>query len=151
MVKKVAATTKNLRMSPFKVRAVANQVRNMPLSEARAYLGLSQKKAAQYLLKTINSAVANATHNSSMPESELKLLNLQIGEANTYRKPKYRARGRMDIMRTTFSHIFVEVGMDFVEEKVVKTEKTNQVESPRKTVEEDKVTKKQEKSKAEKE
>lgn len=104
-------------MSPFKVRAIANQVRDMQLPQVRSYLGLSQKKAAQYLLKTINSAVANAVHNSNLLEKDLSLISLQIGEARTYRKPKYRARGRMDIMRTTFSHIFVVVGAQLPDEK----------------------------------
>ena len=89
----------------------------------RRHTWVCQRKASGPLLKTINSAIANAVNNESMEESTLELKDLQIGESMTYKKPKYRARGRMDIMRTTFSHIRVQVGSIQEEENLVKDSK----------------------------
>ena len=122
-MKTVKAINRNVRISPDKVRVMAKQIKGMSLKDAQAYLGLSQRKASGPLLKTINSAIANAVNNESMEESTLELKDLQIGESMTYKKPKYRARGRMDIMRTTFSHIRVQVGSIQEEENLVKDSK----------------------------
>lgn len=103
----IVAKLNNVRHSPRKVRTVANEYKQMPLSVLRERLVFSRKKAASYILKAVNSAVANATNNLNLREDELTLASLVVGEGRRIRKPKYRARGRMDMTLTRYSNIRV--------------------------------------------
>ena len=55
------ASAKFVRISPFKVRQVANVVRGMNVNEAMNMLKHMNKRAALPLFRLIQSAVANAT------------------------------------------------------------------------------------------
>lgn len=103
----VIAQTKNIRHSPYKMRVVAREVSNMSIQEAQKMLAMSNKKAAPYILKTLNSAVANAVNNFELSEQNLIIKDIQIGEGMSYRKPKFRARGRLNFTKSRFSHIRV--------------------------------------------
>ena len=104
---RVTAQLKDIRHSPFKMRVMAMAVKKMPVEEARNVLKLSSKKASRYLLKVFESAVANAKNNFALDEKSLVTAEIQIGEGRKLRKPNYRARGQMDMMKSRFSHIRV--------------------------------------------
>ena len=55
-----------LRVSPYKVRQVLELVRGLPVEDAERMLLLCEKDAADDVLKILNSAMANAEHNSSL-------------------------------------------------------------------------------------
>ena len=48
---------------PFKVRLIADQIRNKPVEEALNILTFSNKKAAVLVKKVLSSAISNAEHN----------------------------------------------------------------------------------------
>ncbi len=104
---KVIAKLNNVRHSPFKMRVVVNAVKDLSIAEARTRLRLSPKKAARYVLKTLNSAVANAVNNFNLDESKLKIEEMQVGEGRRYKKPRYRARGRLNILKSRYSNLRV--------------------------------------------
>lgn len=107
MSRTVTATTKYIRQSPQKVRAIANQVRQMPLDKAVEYLNVSNKKAATPVRKTLQSAIANATNNHDLAINQLNLKSIEVNTGPTFRRPNYRARGRLDIVRKRNCHIKV--------------------------------------------
>ncbi len=51
----IKATAKYIKISPKKVRLVADLVRKTPLQEALDYLSFSSQRAARPVLKIINS------------------------------------------------------------------------------------------------
>ncbi|MCW8827331.1 MAG: 50S ribosomal protein L22, partial [Gammaproteobacteria bacterium] len=51
------------RISPQKVRLVADQVRGLKVDSALELLAFSNKKAATIVKKVLESAIANAEHN----------------------------------------------------------------------------------------
>ena len=65
------AILRNARISPQKVRLVADQVRGMPVEKAEQLLAFSPKKAAHLVKKVLLSAVANAEHNDGADIDEL--------------------------------------------------------------------------------
>ena len=67
------ATVRYLQVSPYKIRQVLDIVRGLPVDDAIRVLQLSQKDAAQPILKLLDSAVANAEHNRQLPADELYL------------------------------------------------------------------------------
>ena len=61
----VKAITKNVRMSPQKVREVTRQIQGLPVLDAQAILARVPRKSARLVAKTLKSAVANAENNAN--------------------------------------------------------------------------------------
>lgn len=76
----VEAITRNVRMSPRKVRLVAAAVRGMTVGRAREQLPFLIKAAAKPILKTIQSAAANAANNLKLKTEDLKIKNILVDE-----------------------------------------------------------------------
>ena len=68
---KVRAHAKHIRQSPYKVRRVLDLVRGLPVEEARHVLAFTDRRAADPVVKVLNSAVANAEHNFALDAGEL--------------------------------------------------------------------------------
>jgi len=60
------------RISPQKVRLVADQVRGLEVEKALELLTFSKKKAAGLVKSVLDSAIANAEHNDGADIDELK-------------------------------------------------------------------------------
>jgi large subunit ribosomal protein L22 len=90
----IKATQKYTRQTPRKVRLVANTVRKMPLEKALQQLAVIEKKATMVVTKTVQQAIANATHNHGYQLSDLSLDNILITEGPRYRRFRSVSRGR---------------------------------------------------------
>jgi large subunit ribosomal protein L22 len=106
----VAAKLKYARISPQKVRLVADQVRGKPVEQALQVLSFSPKKAAAIIKKVLESAIANAEHNEGADIDELKVSTIYIDEGPTMRRWKARAKGRVNHIIKRTSHVTVMVG-----------------------------------------
>jgi large subunit ribosomal protein L22 len=108
MAKKQArAESKFVRISPQKMRSVADGVRKMSPQEALDALQFMNKKGAKPLRKTIKSAIANAAHNFDMDKDNLTFKEINIGEGTTYKRWRPVARGRAHQILKRTSHIKV--------------------------------------------
>ena len=106
---KVAATLRYARISPQKCRLVADQVRGKPVASALKILSFSPKKAARIVHKVLESAIANAEHNHGADIDELKVKEIEVNGAPTYRRFRAGPKGRgMRILKRN-SHITVRV------------------------------------------
>ena len=106
---KVRAQAKHIRQSPYKVRAVLDLVRGLPVEEARTVLRFSERRAADPILKVLDSAVANADHNFGLDQDELVVAAAYADEGPTLKRWRPRARGRATRIRKRTSHITVIV------------------------------------------
>jgi large subunit ribosomal protein L22 len=106
----VAARLKYSRISPQKVRLVADQVRGKPVEQALQLLAFSPKKAAAIVKKVLESAIANAEHNEGADIDELKVSRIFVDEGPTMRRWKARAKGRVNHIIKRTSHVTVMVG-----------------------------------------
>jgi len=61
----VTSTSRNVRMSPKKVREVTRQIAGLPVARAKAVLANIPRKSAQLVAKTLNTAIADAEHISA--------------------------------------------------------------------------------------
>ena len=104
-----SAILKYARVSPQKMRLVADQVRGKPVDSALNILGFSNKKAAAILKKVLESAIANAEHNDGADIDELKITRVFVDQGPTLKRLKTRARGRADRILKPTSHITVTV------------------------------------------
>ncbi len=103
----VFARHKYAKISPTKVRLVANQLRNKSVENALNVLSFSNKKAAGLLKKVLNSAISNAEHNQGLDIDELKVSYISVDEASTMKRMRARARGRANRILKRSSHITI--------------------------------------------
>lgn len=105
----VAATLRYARVSPQKCRLVADQIRGQSVGQALRILSFSPKKAASFVRKVLESAIANAEHNHGADIDELRVSAVQISGAPTYSRYRARAKGRANRIIKRNSHITIEV------------------------------------------
>ncbi len=103
------AVMKMVRVSPKKARVVVNQIRGKDVNEALRILRFSPKKAARYVLKTLESAIANAENNHDMDVDSLFIKEIYVDEGPSLKRIHPRARGMAGLMRHRTSHITVVV------------------------------------------
>jgi large subunit ribosomal protein L22 len=106
------AKLKYARISAQKARLVAAQVRNQPVGRALEVLAFSNKKAARFIKKVLDSAIANAEHNEGADIDELKVATIQVDEGPTLKRVHARAKGRANRVFKRTSHISVMVAED---------------------------------------
>lgn len=104
------AVAKYLKISPTKVRPIANLIRKKPYVEAVAILEAMPQKGAKLLLDVLKSAGANAMNvNSKLDEDSLYVVELMADEGPRMKRVWPRSHGRRDILLKRMSHITVVV------------------------------------------
>jgi large subunit ribosomal protein L22 len=103
------AKLKNLRISPRKVRLVADAIRGRNVVEALDILELTFKRSATPLHKLVVSAASNAQQLSGLMQSQLVISRIEVGEGPTMKRFMPRAQGRATVIRKRTSHITIEV------------------------------------------
>jgi large subunit ribosomal protein L22 len=104
------AILRSARISPQKVRLVADQVRGLDVGRATNLLTFSDKKAAHIVKKVLLSAIANAENNDGADVDELKVARIFVDEGPTLKRFAARAKGRGTRIIKRTSHITVVVG-----------------------------------------
>ncbi len=103
----IKASLNQLRMSPRKVRLVADLVRKLPVDKAVNQLRFANKLAADPLKKLIESAVANADNLYSISRDNLTVAEVRVDEGQTLKRWMPRAHGRATTIRKRSCHIHV--------------------------------------------
>ncbi|MFK8031456.1 MAG: 50S ribosomal protein L22 [Gammaproteobacteria bacterium] len=106
---KVSAKLRYARISPQKIRLIADQVRGKSVAEADQTLAFMPKKGAKILRKILNSAIANAEHNNGADIDELKISSVMVDEAPRFRRWEARAKGNGNRIIKRNSHITLQV------------------------------------------
>lgn len=101
----IKAKAKYLRIAPRKVRLIADLVRGMDVKDAEIQLKFMPKRAANPLLKLLNSAISNAKNNFNLEKDILYIKKLTIDEGPPFKRWRPVSRGRaFPVMKRT-SHI----------------------------------------------
>ena len=103
----VRATAKFVRISPRKVRLVADQVRGKHIDDARSLLAFSPRSAAVEVSKVIESAAANAEANHDLIGDEMIVREIRVDEGPTIKRFRPRAMGRATPINKRTCHISV--------------------------------------------
>ncbi len=98
-----------VRISPRKIRPVAELVRGKPVDRSLAILKFCKRKGARILEKVIRSAVANAVENNKKDEESLYVGEVRIDEGPRWKRYRPVAYGRAHLIRKRTSHIFVRL------------------------------------------
>ena len=105
--KEVKASAKYLRVSPYKLRKVADHVRYLNAEDALGQLSLMHQKSAVILYKVVQSCIANAVNNFNLKKSDLKITKLIVNEGSKIKRSRSRAKGRMFRITKPTSHVEV--------------------------------------------
>lgn len=111
----VYAKVKNALISPKKVAPVMNMVRGKSVKQAKLILSLDSTKAAKILLKTLNSAEANAKNNLNLNPSELVISDLQVSGGEVLKRGMFVGRGRFSPLLKRRSHIIIGLSKEVKE------------------------------------
>lgn len=103
----VKATARHLHMSPQKVRLVVDVIRGKRVKEAQAQLQFMKKAAAMPVLKLLNSAVANASHNFKLDTSLLVVKAITADGGPIIHRWMPRAQGRATPIRKRTTHVAI--------------------------------------------
>lgn len=105
----VKAIARYIRMSPFKVRRVLNQIRGRSYREALILLEFMPYRACEPIVKVLRSAVANAEHNEGLDPNDLVISQAFADGGPTLKRYRPRAQGRAYQIRKRTCHITVAV------------------------------------------
>jgi ribosomal protein L22 len=103
----VRAKARYVRVAPRKARLVADQVRGLPVPEARTLLEFSTRGAARDLIRLLDSAAANAEANHDLVADDLEIAEIYVDEGPTLKRWRARARGRATRIEKKTSHLSV--------------------------------------------
>lgn len=108
----VMAIARYIRMSPFKVRRVLDQIRGRSYREALIILEFMPYRACEPVLTVLRSAVANAEHNAGLNPADLKIVKAFADQGPVLKRFRPRAQGRAYQIRKPTCHITVAVAAD---------------------------------------
>jgi len=103
------AKARYVRVTPRKARRVVDLIRGMPADQAQATLAFAPQSASDLIGKVLDSAIANAGHNSHLDASSLVVSGAWVDEGPTLRRFRPRAQGRGYRINKRTSHITVIV------------------------------------------
>jgi len=103
------AVAKYIRMSPRKVRLVANQIRGRKVGDALNILSFTPKASAPLVSKVLKSAIANAGQKKGIDVDTLIVKDISVDEGPTMKRFRARAMGRGTRILKRTSHIKIIV------------------------------------------
>lgn len=105
--KRPRAVAKNLGVSPSKVRIVLNLIRGKDYVEADAILRNMPNVGAEYAVKVLESAAANAENNLGMNKANLYVAECYADGAATLKRFQPVSKGRAHSIKKRTSHITI--------------------------------------------
>lgn len=103
------AIARYIRMSPYKVRRVLDQIRGRQYREALIILEFMPYKSCEPILKVLRSAVANAEHNQGIDPATLVVSKAYADGGPVLKRYRPRAQGRAYQIRKPTCHITIAV------------------------------------------
>ena len=105
----VQAIWKNCRVSPQRVRLVADVIRGKQVDAALGILSEMHTKASRCFYKLLHSAIANAEHNHGYDATEMLVSEVFADKATSMRRYMPRAKGRGDRIEKQLSHLTIKL------------------------------------------
>ena len=103
------ARAKSVGISAKKMRLVCNLVRGKNIETAVNTLRFTISPSAHVVLKTLNSAVANAEANQFMNRDNLTITKITVDQGPRVRRFRPKSRGRAGAFNRPSCHLIVEV------------------------------------------
>lgn len=103
----VTASLKNYRISPRKVRVVADMIRGKTVSQAKTILTNGTKKARHPIADLIDSAIANASNNFKLDKENLFIKEIRVDQGYILKRSMPVSRGSAHPIKKRTSHVSI--------------------------------------------
>jgi large subunit ribosomal protein L22 len=105
----IQASARYLRIGPRKLRLLTRGLKGLPPAKALAKLQLYPQKGAEFLIKTVKQARANAINNFKLTEEELKIKRVEVGDGPSFKRidKSHGARFDRGIIKKRTAHLMV--------------------------------------------
>ena len=107
MSKEVKAINKMIRTSSQKLNLIVKDIRKKDINAALNILKFSNKRVSKEVLKTLNSAVANAENNNNLDIDKLFVKEAYCGKQITMKRFRPRAKGRAAPILKPYSNLTI--------------------------------------------
>lgn len=107
-MKDIKAKLRNLDVTPRKARVIADLIRNKAALEAKAELRTRRERAAEPILKLLESAIANAK-NLGFKTDRLIVEEIRVDGGQILKRWLPRAQGRASALQKKRSHVFIRL------------------------------------------
>ena len=101
------ASHRYARISPRKVRLIADMIRGKFADDALDVLRFQPQRGARMLEKVLKSALANAEDRRAPNLNHLIVVEVRVDPGPMFRRMRPRARGMAHIIKKRMSHIHV--------------------------------------------
>lgn len=106
------AITKYIRISPRKARLAAGLIRGLSVASATTQLTFCSMKGGRLLLKTLDSAIANAESQLDAKRENLKVKEVRVDQGPVLKRSKPKNRGGRHAILKRTSHFTVIVSTE---------------------------------------
>ena len=107
MSKEVKAINKMIRTSSQKLNLIIKDIRKKDVNSAVNILKFSNKRVSKEVLKTLNSAVANAENNNNLDIDKLVVKEAYVGKSLRMKRFRPMSKGRAFQIIKPFSRLTV--------------------------------------------
>ena len=101
----VKATLRYARITPRKMRLLADLAKGLPVEKAHYQLDFSQKKGGKMLSKLLDSAIANAREKGGMDMDNLYVKRVLVDDGPILKRFMPRSMGRAYKILKKMSHV----------------------------------------------
>ena len=105
MSKEVKAINKMIRTSSQKLNLIIKDIRKKDINDALNILKFSNKRVSKEVLKTLNSAVANAENNNNLDIDKLVVKEAYVGKSLRMKRFRPMSKGRAFQIIKPFSRL----------------------------------------------
>ncbi len=105
MSKEVRAINKMIRTSSQKLNLIVKDIRKKDINTALNILKFSNKRVSKEVLKTLNSAVANAENNNNLDIDKLFVKEAYVGKSLRMKRFRPMSKGRAFQIIKPFSRL----------------------------------------------
>jgi len=105
MSKEVKAINKMIRTSSQKLNLIIKDIRKKDINAAINILSFSNKRVSKEVLKTLNSAVANAENNNNLDIDKLVVKEAYVGKSLRMKRFRPMSKGRAFQIIKPFSRL----------------------------------------------
>ena len=119
----ITASLQNYRISPRKVRVVADMIRGKNVVLAKTILTNAAKKAKHPLHNLLDSAIANASHNHKIEAENLFVKEIRVDQGFIMKRSMPVSRGSEKKKKKRTSHVSIVLESRVPKAKKVKATK----------------------------
>ena len=113
----VKAINKNVRSSPRKINILLKNIRGKKVDIAIRDLSFARQRIASEIIKTVQSAIANAENNNQYDIDSLYIKEAYVGKSIVLKRFRPRAKGRASGIKKPYANLTIILSENINKEK----------------------------------